>query len=195
MLFHFFLKIIFNLIFQVMLVIWWKVMGKPQAIVSFLIVYRIPSFVKYLPGVQWKLIGSHWTEKMVLWYPAQSPTQSLSRIQFPSPDLGRIITEIICQEAYVSTNMTTKVRKRLTQSPFYSAPSFFAVFRNLVREIRFEKSASSNLVQEKWFCKLGFFFWFKKGGRPKKKSEWLQIKWLLGYTTLFYSNSISTKFQ
>ena len=50
-------------------------------------------------------------------------------------------------------------------------------------------------VGEKWFCKLGFFFWFKKGGRPEKKSEWLQIKWLLGYTTLFYSNSISTKFQ
>ena len=95
-----------------MLVIWWKVMGKPQAIVSFLIVYQIPSFVKFLPGVQWKLIGSHWTEKMVLWYPEQSPTQSLSKIPFPSPDLGRIITEIICQEAYVSTNMTTKVRKK-----------------------------------------------------------------------------------
>ena len=118
--FPFFFKRIFNLIFQVMLVIWWKVMGKPQAIVSCLIVYRIPSFVKYLPGVQWKLIGSHWTEKMVLWYPAQSPTQSLSRIQFPSPDLGRIITEIICQEAYVSTNMTTKVRKRLKQPLGYT---------------------------------------------------------------------------
>ena len=39
-----------------------------------------------------------------------------------------------------------------TDSPFYSAPSIFAVFRNL-----FEKSGSRNLVQEKWLTR-------KKGG-------------------------------
>ena len=61
------------------------------------------------------------------------------------------------------------------QSPFYSAPSIFAVFRNLVREIWFKKSGSRKVVDqknswvytihppffqvgEKWFCKLGFFF-------------------------------------
>ena len=41
------------------------------------------------------------------------------------------------------------------QSPFYSAPSIFAVFRNLVREIWVEKSGSRNLVREIWFEKSG----------------------------------------
>ena len=40
-------------------------------------------------------------------------------------------------------------------SPFYSAPSIFALFRNL--------------VQEKWFCKLGFFFWFEKSDGQKQR--------------------------
>ena len=33
----------------------------------------------------------------------------------------------------------------IVYSYFYSAPSIFAVFRNLVREIRFKKSGSANL--------------------------------------------------
>ena len=33
-------------------------------------------------------------------------------------------------------------------APFYSSPLIFAVFRNLVQEIWFEKSGSRNLVQE-----------------------------------------------
>ena len=45
----------------------------------------------------------------------------------------------------------------LRYSPFYSATSIFAVFRNLVREIWFEKYGLRNLVQEKWLTR-------KKGG-------------------------------
>ena len=40
----------------------------------------------------------------------------------------------------------------------YFKQTFFAVFRNLVREIRFEKSGLRNLVRKKWFCKLVIFF-------------------------------------
>ena len=38
-------------------------------------------------------------------------------------------------------------------SPFYSAPSIFAVLRNLVQETWLEKSVSRNLVQEKWLTR------------------------------------------
>ena len=83
----------------------------------------------------------------------------------------------------------THLKSPTLQSPFYSAPSIFAVFRNLVQEIWFEKSGSANSdffsgsrkvvdqkkgglyykstffqVGEKWFCKLRFFFWFEKSG-------------------------------
>ena len=34
-------------------------------------------------------------------------------------------------------------------APFYSAPSIFAVFRNLAREIWFEKSGSRKVVDQK----------------------------------------------
>ena len=95
--------------------------------------------------------------------------------------------EIIRGQSEVHLTILTKVAKvgqkltrRKGQSPFYSAPSIFAVFRNL--------------VQVKWFCKLGFFFWFEKSGWPEKKiqvcrttfleplfytflEKWLQIKW------------------
>ena len=44
-------------------------------------------------------------------------------------------------------------------TPFYSAPSIFAVFkpgsRNLVQDIWFEKSGSKNLVRKIWFKKSG----------------------------------------
>ena len=121
------------------------------------------------------------------------------------------------------------IHKCRNQSPFNSAPLIFAVFRNLVREIWFEKSDLRNLIREiwfeksdsrnwfeksdsrkvvdqkkskstffqvgeKWFCKLGFFFWSKKSDWPEKKiwvcranfpetlfytflQKWLQIKW------------------
>ena len=76
----------------------------------------------------------------------------------------------------------------VNQAPFYSAPSIFAVLRNLVQEIWFEKSGSRNLVREIWFKKSGSrkvvdqkkrwfytinlpFFWFEKSGWPEKKSE------------------------
>jgi hypothetical protein len=36
-----------------------------------------------------------------------------------------------------------------TQSPFYSATSIIAVFRNMVQEIWFEKYGSGNMVREK----------------------------------------------
>ena len=45
----------------------------------------------------------------------------------------------------------------IDETPFYSAPSIFAVLRNLVREIWLEKSGSRNLVREKWLTR-------KKGG-------------------------------
>ena len=87
-------------------------------------------------------------------------------------------------------------------SPFYSAPSIFAVFTNLVQEIWFEKFGSRKVllqtliffwfeksgwpgkklvlvykstffqVGEKWFFKLGFFFWFEKSGWPEKKIQY-----------------------
>ena len=46
---------------------------------------------------------------------------------------------------------------QMIHSPFYSATSIFAVFRNTVPEIWFEKSGSRNLVREKWLTR-------KKGG-------------------------------
>ena len=65
-------------------------------------------------------------------------------------------------------------------SSLYSAPSIFAAFRNLVREIWFKKSGSKNLVREKWFCKLWFFFWFEKSG-------WLEKQVGLYYKSIFFS--------
>ena len=64
--------------------------------------------------------------------------------------------------------------------PFILQPQFLQFL-----EIWFEKSGSINLVQEKWFCKLGFFFWFEKSGWPEKqvglyyKSTFFQVgeKW------------------
>ena len=72
------------------------------------------------------------------------------------------------------------------QSLFYSAPSIFAVLRNLVWEIWFEKSGSRNLVREIWFEISGSrivvgqkkrwfhtidlaFFRLEKSGWPEKK--------------------------
>ena len=57
-------------------------------------------------------------------------------------------------------------------SPFYSAPSIFAVFRNLVREIWFEKSGSKNLVRDKWLTRKKVVLYYK--------SSFFQVgeKWL-----------------
>ena len=41
----------------------------------------------------------------------------------------------------------------VNQAPFYSAPSIFAVLRNLVQETWLEKSVSRNLVREKWLTR------------------------------------------
>ena len=90
--------------------------------------------------------------------------------------------------------------KSKPQWTFYSAPSIFAVFRNLVREIWVDKSGSRNLVREIWFEKSASansdFFQFEKSGWPEKreglyyKSIFFQVgeKWFykLGF---FFSGS------
>ena len=48
---------------------------------------------------------------------------------------------------YVTRNFKQKLSTR--HSPFYSATSIFAVLRNLVREIWFEKSGSRKVVDQK----------------------------------------------
>ena len=56
-----------------------------------------------------------------------------------------------------------------TQSPFYSAPSIFAVLRNLVQEIWF---ANSGWPEKRWFYTTDLaFFRLEKSGWPEKKSE------------------------
>ena len=52
----------------------------------------------------------------------------------------------------------------LIKQPFNLQPLFMKSV-----EKWFEKSGSRNLVREKWFWKLGFFFWFEKSGWPEKK--------------------------
>ena len=62
----------------------------------------------------------------------------------------------------------------VNQAPFYSAPSIFAVLRNLVQEIWLEKSSLRIVVDQKksWFYTINLpFFWFEKSGWPEKKSE------------------------
>ena len=73
------------------------------------------------------------------------------------------------------------------QSPFYSAPSIFAVLRNLVWEIWFEKSGSRNLVDQKkrWFCTIDLdFFRLEKIGWPEKKIRVFRTTFL---EPLFYT--------
>ena len=65
---------------------------------------------------------------------------------------------------------------------FYSGPSIFAVLRNLVQEIWFEKSGSRKVVREKWLTrkKCGFILqiYFFSGSRKvvdeKIKSEFAE---------------------
>ena len=57
----------------------------------------------------------------------------------------------------------------IRQLLFYSAPSIFAVFRNLVRKIWFKKSDSREVVLQ-----TRIFFWFKKSRWPEKR--WVYIK-------------------
>ena len=56
---------------------------------------------------------------------------------------------------YKMMGFEPKIFEWKMQAPFYSVPSIFAVFRNLVREIWFEKSGSRNLVREIWFENSG----------------------------------------
>ena len=94
-------------------------------------------------------------------------------------------------------------------SPFYSAPSIFAVLRDLVQEIWFENSASANSdffsglkkwlsrkkvvlvykstffqVGGKWFFKLGFFFLVREKWLTRKKIQVCRTTFL---EPLFYT--------
>ena len=67
----------------------------------------------------------------------------------------------------------------ISLAPFYSAPSIFAVFRNLLREIWFEISGSKNLVRKIWFEKSGsanldFFFLVREKWLTRRKNPTLQ---------------------
>ena len=64
----------------------------------------------------------------------------------------------------------SQIIMNVMQSPFYSAPSIFAVFRNLVQEIWFKKYGSRNMVRVKWLTrKKGVFIPYihKKSGSRK----------------------------
>ena len=105
---------------------------------------------------------------------------------FCYPNLKRIKQKYECLGViYVflgeKKRMVTKDgNELLITHPFILGPQFLQFL-----EIWFEKSGSRNLVQEKWFCKLGFFFWFEKSGWPEKqvglyyKSTFFQVgeKW------------------
>ena len=85
----------------------------------------------------------------------------------------------------------------MSQSPFYSAPSIFAVLKNLVGKIWFEKSGSRKVVFQKkggFILWIYLFLWFEKSGWPEKNiwfcrttfleplfytflEKWLQNKW------------------
>ena len=68
----------------------------------------------------------------------------------------------------------------------YSATTFLERCRKGVWKIWFEKSGLRNLVREKMFLQIRFFFWFEKSGWPEKKvvlyykSTFFQVeeKWL-----------------
>jgi hypothetical protein len=60
------------------------------------------------------------------------------------------------------------------QSPFYSSPSIFAVFRNLVRETWFEKSGSRKVVLQTRI----FFSGSRKVVDQKEKSEFAEALFL-----------------
>ena len=99
-------------------------------------------------------------------------------------------------------NMTMQSQTNFIQSPCYSAPSIFALFRNLVWEIWFEKSGLRNLVR---------VIWFEKSGWPEKKiwvcrttflkplfytflEKWLQNKWSIALVIKidkYWYNSLS----
>ena len=55
-----------------------------------------------------------------------------------------------------------------TKHPFILRPRFLQFI-----ELWFKKSGLRNLVQEKWFCKLRFFFWFEKTQVVDQKNRWV----------------------
>ena len=55
-------------------------------------------------------------------------------------------------------------RPWFSESPFYSAPSIFAVFRNLVQKIWFKKSSLRKVVLQ-----TRIFFWFEKSRWSEKQ--------------------------
>ena len=73
--------------------------------------------------------------------------------------------------------------------PFILRPRFLQFL-----EIWFEISGSRNLVREKWFCKLRFFFWVSKKKiwvcQTTFLEKWLQIKWLGGARAWWWLVSI-----
>ena len=72
----------------------------------------------------------------------------------------------------------------VTLSPFYSAPSIFAVLRNLVWEIWFKKFGS-RIVKKRWFYSIDLaFFRLEKSGWPEKKIRVCRTSFL---EPLFYT--------
>ena len=70
-----------------------------------------------------------------------------------------------------SVKVLSFAKSALTNSPFYSGPSIFAVLRYLVWEIWFEKSGSRIVVDQKkgWFYAIDLaFFRLEKSGWPEK---------------------------
>ena len=94
----------------------------------------------------------NWNAKINYFWPfwAAWAAKIFFSILLKDPTLFRVLTEKL---------INIRLRKlsvlALTQSPFYSAISIFAVLRNLVGEIWFQKSGSRNLVQENWFQTSG----------------------------------------
>jgi hypothetical protein len=72
------------------------------------------------------------------------------------------------------------------QSPFYYAPSIFAVFRNLVREIWFKKSGSAN---------SDFFSGSRKVVDKKKRWVYTYIHLFSGWRKLVLQNQIFFWFE
>ena len=79
---------------------------------------------------------------------------------------------------------SSEIFPQKTQSPFYSAPSIFAVLRNLVREVWFEKYGSRNMVREKWLTRKKVVLYHK--------STFFLVpeKWLTRKKVVLYHKSI-----
>ena len=114
-------------------------------------------------------------------------TYELCPIFLPTPKsdilYGCSPMELNLQQGSIKLQLTnynkyecTNFQKCPMHSPFYSAPSIFTVFRNLVQEVWCEKYGSRNLVQVVDQKKRCFYtinqqeIWFEKSGWPEKKN-------------------------